>query len=251
MWLTEILPEIFLTDDEPSTSASVSTAVVAENTSETNMDIDEEILDGQAEDEEPDQNDDEEADENDDDFKPRRCTISMSTSTISMRSNSSMRFIDASSNTDDGEYVPAIPLREGRKIREEVLLVICRICIAAKISINAALLAFAEAAQFFNQNYKLSAVFEDDEMDEEMKQVPKKLRSLSKATMPLYANILPSYRSVFLFKHAMALAAEKNASIQLLHKLDNAKCVILFDFTARRGLKGEWPAPILMIGEKK
>lgn len=162
-----------------------------------------------------------------------------------LRSQKTLKLNSDQSTMTEPWQMCAIPLRKGRKIDERVLVAISNISCAAKISINAARLAFKEASEFFDQNYMLEKVNQDGA------QPAKKMRCLRKESLEDYKFLIPSYRKIFLFKHLMALGSEKNAAVALFQKLDNQKAVLLFDFTTRRQLKGEWPTIILEIGLEK
>lgn len=155
--------------------------------------------------------------------------------------------VHQSTMTDEFQY-PPVPLRNGRTIKPEVLYTLCNISFASKIPINAARRAFLEASKFFHQNYVLDVTEIPHEITTDGNIFPKRVLQLKKKYYTLFENKIPSYPAIFNFKHLMAIGYEISAASLLLEKKTTYKSVLLFDFTARKHLKGEWPALILQIG---
>lgn len=183
----------------------------------------------------------------DEEYVPRKNSDMTTSSGIDpLRSNKRLKVVCEKETMTDGPLQP-IPLRNGRNLKPEHLHAVARISCTAKVSINAARIAFMEAGKFFNQTYELEA--KADENNDAGGSGLKRMRQLSSANYAQFENVIASYASIFKFKHIMAIGYEVSAATTLIEKRDKFKAVLLFDFTHRKNLRGEWPALILKVGE--
>lgn len=167
--ISRVVPEIFLTAESSQQSAvsnlgptSSSVAVTLNEmavTDEDNCCDDQDAVDDQH------ALDDQHAGGSDngeqtDDFEfvpPKGVTVKSFNSNIKLRSSKILKMTTEQATMTEPDWYPNMPLRNGRKVKDEVLATIVNVGVKAKISINKARRAFMESMRFAKQNYKLSA----------------------------------------------------------------------------------------------
>ena len=79
---------------------------------------------------------------------------------------------------------------------------------------------------------------------------PRKKKPRTAEDYQLYANVLPSEKSVNYFKHKKALTQEIIAAKALFSKKETTKMTLHYDTTSRSRIEGDWPSLIFNFKDK-
>ena len=132
--------------------------------------------------------------------------------------------------------MPSSPIRLVGNATYEMLDTIAGVSTSSGISIAKAQTATREVCKRkYEDIYELELPRQSDE--------PRKKNPRTEEDYQLYANVLPSEKSVDIFKHRKALA-QKIAAKALFSKKETIKMALHYDATSRSFIDGDWPSLI-------
>ena len=167
------------------------------------------------------------------------------------KSHTENRVFKVDKNVQVNIKMPSYPIHLVRNATYEILDTIAGVSTTSGITVAKAQTATCEVCKRkYGDIYELELPKQSDE--------PRKKKSRTAEDYQLYANVLPSEKSVNLpseksvnnFKHKKALIQEIIAAKALLSKRETTKVTLHYDTTSRIHNDGDWPLLICNVKDK-